>query len=94
MRSTMMDVPLTVTSIMRYGTTAFRGQEVVTSTGDGTRRRSFADLARRAARLAHALRPERWAYIDEVPKTSVGKFSKRMMREAYAQGEYKVIQVG
>ena len=38
--------------------------------------------------------PERWAYIDEVPKTSVGKFSKRMMREAYAQGAYKVIQVG
>ena len=56
MRSTMMDVPLTVTSIMRYGTTAFRGKEVVTSTGDGTRRESFADLARRAARLAHALR--------------------------------------
>ena len=38
--------------------------------------------------------PERWAYIDEVPKTSVGKFSKRMMREAYAHGEYKVILVG
>jgi fatty-acyl-CoA synthase len=38
--------------------------------------------------------PERWAYIDEVPKTSVGKFSKRTMREAYALGEYKVIQVG
>jgi fatty-acyl-CoA synthase len=52
----MMDVPLTVTSIMRYGTSAFRGKEVVTSTGDGTRRQSFADLARRAARLAHALR--------------------------------------
>jgi fatty-acyl-CoA synthase len=38
--------------------------------------------------------PERWAYIDEVPKTSVGKFSKRKMRESYALGEYKVIQVG
>ena len=41
MRSTMMDVPLTVTSIMRYGTTAFRDKEVVTSTGEGTRRQSF-----------------------------------------------------
>jgi hypothetical protein len=29
-----------------------------------------------------------------VPKTSVGKFSKRTMREAYALGEYKVIEVG
>ena len=56
MRSTMMDVPLTVTSIMRYGTTAFRDKEVVTSTGEGTRRQSFAELARRSARLAHALR--------------------------------------
>ena len=56
MRSTMMDVPLTVTSIMRYGTTAFRDKEVVTSTGEGTRRQSFAELARRSARLAYALR--------------------------------------
>ena len=56
MRSTMMDVPLTVTSIMRYGTTAFRDKEVVTSTEEGTRRQSFTELARRSARLAHALR--------------------------------------
>jgi fatty-acyl-CoA synthase len=38
--------------------------------------------------------PERWSFIDEVPKTSVGKFSKRRMRESYALGEYKVIQLG
>ncbi len=38
--------------------------------------------------------PERPAYIDEVPKTSVGKFSKQTMREACAHGEYKVTQVG
>ena len=56
MRSTMMDVPLTVTSIMRYGTTAFGDKNVVTNTGDGSRRQTYADLARRAARLANALR--------------------------------------
>ena len=56
MRSTMMDVPLTVTSIMRYGTTTFGRKEVVTSTGDGARRRTYAETARRCARLAHALR--------------------------------------
>src|ERR1700760_2553717 len=55
-RSTMMDVPLTVTSIMRYGTTTFAGKEVVTNTGDGVRRRTYAETARRCARLAHALR--------------------------------------
>ncbi len=56
MRSTMMDVPLTVTSIMRYGTTAYRDQEVLTNTGDGVRRETYGEVARRAARLANALR--------------------------------------
>jgi fatty-acyl-CoA synthase len=35
--------------------------------------------------------PERWSFIDEVPKTSVGKFAKTRMREAYARGDYQVI---
>jgi len=55
-RSTMMDVPLTVASLMSYGTSAYGGQEVVTCTGDGTRRRTYAEIGRRAARLANALR--------------------------------------
>ena len=56
MRSTMMDIPLTVTSIMRYGTSVFGDREVVTFTGDSSRRRSYAEVGRRAARLANALR--------------------------------------
>ena len=56
MRSTMMDVPLTVRSLMRYGTSVYGEREVVTATEDGTRRRSYADVGRRAARLAGALR--------------------------------------
>jgi len=55
-RSTMMDVPLTITSIMRYGTSVFGNREVVTWTGDGTRRRTYAEAGRRAAQLANALR--------------------------------------
>ena len=51
-----MDLPLTITSIMRYGTTVFGDREVVTWTGDGTRRRTYAEAGRRAARLANALR--------------------------------------
>ncbi len=52
-----MDTPLTVTSIMRYGTTKFGTSEVVTCAGDlPTRRRSYAALGERAARLANALR--------------------------------------
>ena len=37
--------------------------------------------------------PERWCFVAEVPKTSVGKFSKRAMREAYAHGQYEVVEV-
>ena len=37
--------------------------------------------------------PERWSFIAEVPKTSVGKFAKTRMRDAYANGDYQVIEV-
>jgi len=54
--STMMDFPLTVTSIMRYGTTVFGDKEVVTCAGDApARRRTYAALGERTACLANAL---------------------------------------
>src|SRR6202035_2466690 len=56
MRSTMMDVPLSVTAIMRHGTTAYGSSEVVTLTTYGIRRRTYAETGTRAARLANALR--------------------------------------
>jgi fatty-acyl-CoA synthase len=34
--------------------------------------------------------PENWAFIDEVPKTSVGKFDKKVLRARYAGGEFDV----
>jgi fatty-acyl-CoA synthase len=34
--------------------------------------------------------PERWAFIAEVPKTSVGKFKKTTLRARYAAGELDV----
>jgi fatty-acyl-CoA synthase len=52
----MQDFPLTVTSIMKYGTSVFGDGEVATFTGDGTRCRSYAEVGERAARLAGALR--------------------------------------
>jgi fatty-acyl-CoA synthase len=55
-RSTMMDIPLTVTALMRYGASAYGDREVVTWTGDAARRQSYTQTAARAARLAHALR--------------------------------------
>ncbi len=34
--------------------------------------------------------PERWSFVSEVPKTSVGKFDKKLIRTRYAGGELKV----
>jgi fatty-acyl-CoA synthase len=42
------------------------------------------------ARLANWQVPERWAFLDEVPKTSVGKFDKKVLRARYADGELTV----
>jgi fatty-acyl-CoA synthase len=36
--------------------------------------------------------PERWTFIDEVPKTSVGKFDKKVIRSRYADGAYDVVE--
>ena len=55
-KSTMQDAQLTVASVLRHGTTVHRDSEVVTATPDGTRRRSYAEVGRRSAQLAHALR--------------------------------------
>ena len=54
-RSTMQDYQLTIGSIMRHGARVYPGSECVTWTGAGTRRASYAQVARNAARLAGAL---------------------------------------
>ncbi|MPY44759.1 long-chain fatty acid--CoA ligase [Streptomyces phyllanthi] len=37
--------------------------------------------------------PERWTIIEAVPKTSVGKFDKKVLRRQYAEGELDVSQI-
>jgi fatty-acyl-CoA synthase len=44
-------------------------------------------------RVARWQLPERWAFIPEVPKTSVGKFDKKVLRERYAKGDLQVTSV-
>ncbi|GAA3227471.1 hypothetical protein GCM10020256_38860 [Streptomyces thermocoprophilus] len=34
--------------------------------------------------------PERWTLIEAVPKTSVGKFDKKVIRKQYAEGALDV----
>jgi fatty-acyl-CoA synthase len=56
MRSTMQDFPLTIQEIMRHGAEVNGDAEVITATADGSRSRTYAEVGRRAARLANALR--------------------------------------
>ncbi len=56
MDSTMQDVPLTITTIMRYACTVHGDRRVTTATGDGYRHLTYRELGEQAARLANALR--------------------------------------
>nr|WP_233506815.1 long-chain fatty acid--CoA ligase [Jiangella anatolica] len=38
--------------------------------------------------------PERWAVVPEIPKTSVGKFDKKIIRAAYAHDDLNVTTLG
>ena len=44
-----------------------------------------------AARVARWWVPDRWSVIDEVPKTSVGKFDKKVLRSRFADGSLAVV---
>ena len=35
--------------------------------------------------------PERWTFIDEIPRTSVGKYDKKTIRARHAEGAYEVV---
>jgi fatty-acyl-CoA synthase len=37
--------------------------------------------------------PERWAFADEVPRTSVGKYDKKTIRSRYTDGDYEVFEI-
>ncbi|MCF3960787.1 long-chain fatty acid--CoA ligase [Streptomyces fuscigenes] len=66
MLSTMQDVPLTVTRILRHGMTIHAKSRIVTWTGGGEpRRRTFAQAGGRAVQLAAALRGELGVTDDE-----------------------------
>ncbi len=43
------------------------------------------------SRVAKWWIPERWAFIREVPKTSVGKFDKKTLRALYANGQIQEV---
>jgi len=45
-----------------------------------------------AGKVARWWVPERWAFVAEVPKTSVGKYDKKAIRAMYAEGRLSVVE--
>src|SRR3954471_8378448 len=52
----MQDVPLSISRLLRHGSTVHRNSTVQTWTGDGFRTATYGEVGARAAQLAHALR--------------------------------------
>jgi fatty-acyl-CoA synthase len=46
-----------------------------------------------APKVARWWLPERWAFVEELPKTSVGKLDKKVIRADYATGKYAVVEL-
>ncbi|HEY6782673.1 MAG TPA: long-chain fatty acid--CoA ligase [Candidatus Dormibacteraeota bacterium] len=46
-----------------------------------------------APKVARWWLPERWAFVDELPKTSVGKLDKKLIRSDYRDAKYSVVEL-
>lgn len=46
-----------------------------------------------AGRVAKWWLPERWAFVHEIPKTSVGKFDKKVLRARFKEGAMDVVEL-
>ncbi|MBK6014000.1 long-chain fatty acid--CoA ligase [Streptomyces sp. MBT53] len=46
-----------------------------------------------AGKIAKWQLPERWTIVESVPKTSVGKFDKKVLRRRYAEGDLDVTKL-
>ena len=42
-------------------------------------------------RVAKWWLPDQWAFLEAIPKTSVGKFDKKVIRAQYAKGDLDVV---
>ncbi|MFE5852514.1 long-chain fatty acid--CoA ligase [Streptomyces sp. NPDC056500] len=82
MLSTMQDIPLTVTKILRHGMTIHGKSQVTTWTGESEpQRRTFAEVGGRATQLANALRDQLGVDADQRVATLMWNNSEHV--EAY-----------
>ncbi len=76
MRGLMMETPLTLRHVAERAERLFGGREVVSRKATGTERSSYAE--------AKWWLPDEGRFIDGVPKTSVGKLDKKVLRGRHA----------
>jgi fatty-acyl-CoA synthase len=62
-----------------------------TAEPDGDEAAALAEYL--SGRLAHWQVPENWTFITEVPKTTVGKYDKKVLRARFSAGELPVQRV-
>ena len=65
---------------------------VVLRPGSSTSPEQLRDFI--AGQVARFWVPERWAVVDEIPKTSVGKYDKKVLRAMYADGKLPAVELG
>ncbi len=64
---------------------------VVAKTGSGITPEALQAFL--ADRVAKWWLPERWAVVEEIPKTSVGKFDKKALRTRLGEGQLEVVDL-
>jgi acyl-CoA synthetase (AMP-forming)/AMP-acid ligase II len=64
---------------------------VVLQDGKGTSPKELREFL--ADKVVRWWLPERWIFIDHVPRTSVGKYVKKTIRTRHANGEYDVVEI-
>ena len=72
-----------------HGRTAGRATLLVRAVDDDSRHAQHL-----SGRVVKWWLPEQWAFIDQVPRTSVGKYDKRLLRARNAEGSLEVVVSG
>ena len=80
LQSTMSDYPLTITSLFKHGARVYGDSEVVTCTGNHSRRASFKKVAERVEKLAAALKR---LGIKEGERVATFSWNTQEHQEAY-----------
>ena len=80
MESTMQDVPLLISSIVRHGEWLYANKKVFTITPDGTEEATFYEISKRAERLAAALTR---LGVDRGDRVATFQWNNQTHMEAY-----------